>query len=40
MKSIGSVVNPHDFIYQEPSRAIVKTMTDTKVMQIESKIIL
>jgi CRP-like cAMP-binding protein len=34
------VINPHDFFYQESSKANVKTMTDTKVMQIEGKAIL
>jgi hypothetical protein len=39
MKSIGSVVNPHDFIYHEPSKATIKTVASTKAMQIQSKLI-
>lgn len=38
-KSIGSVINPHDYIYQENSKANIKTITDTKLMQIEGKAI-
>jgi hypothetical protein len=34
MKSIGNVVNPYDFIYKEVSKATIKTMTNSKVMQI------
>ena len=39
MRGIGNVVNPYDFIYQEPSRANVRSTTDTKVMQIQDKVI-
>lgn len=34
MKGIGNMLNPYDFIYREESKAIIKTMTETKLMQI------
>lgn len=40
MKSIGSVVDPYDFIYQEQSKANIKTVNETKIMKIEAKFIL
>ena len=39
MRAIGNVVNPYDFIYQEGSQANVRSVTETKVMQIQDKII-
>lgn len=39
MKGIGNVINSHDLFYQEPSRAAIKTVTETKVMQIKDKMI-
>lgn len=34
MKGIGNVINPYDFVYKEPSKAVVKSITDVKVMEI------
>lgn len=39
MKGIGNMLNPYDFIYKEESKATIKTVTDTKVMQIQDKLI-
>lgn len=39
VRGLGNVLNPHDFIYGEASRANVKTTSNTKVMQIQDKII-
>ena len=39
MRGIGNAVNPYDFIYQEPSLANVRSVSETKVMQIQDKVI-
>jgi len=33
------MLNPYDFIYKEESKCVVKTMTDTKLMQIQDHIL-
>ena len=34
MKGIGNMINPHDIIYKEVSKATAKAFTDVKVMEI------
>ena len=33
------MLNPYDFIYDEPSKCVSRAMAETKVMQIDSKVI-
>lgn len=33
------MLNPYDFIYREQSKATIKTVTETKVLQIQDKLI-
>lgn len=39
MKGLGNMINPHDIMYREPSRATVKAFTDVKVMEISTETI-
>ena len=39
MRGIGNMLNSHDFIYKEESKAMIKTLTETKVIQIQDKVI-
>lgn len=40
MKGIGNVINPHDIIYGEASKAVAKSVSDVKVMEIDLKVIM
>ena len=39
MRGIGNVINPYDFFYSESSKASAKSSSQTKVMQIQDKVI-
>ncbi len=39
MRGIGNMLNPYDFLYKEESKCVIKTMTDTKLMQIQDHIL-